>query len=47
MLTESFGALISWPTSVKGKHHTCTIGMCPPLQGDAEVMKAVMFLNAT
>lgn len=35
------------PTSVKGKHHMCTIGTCPPLQGDADVMRAVMFLNAT
>lgn len=31
----------------RAKRHTCTVGMCPPLQGDTEVMKAIMFLNAT
>lgn len=29
--------------SVKGKRHICIVGMCPPLQGDAELMKGVIY----
>ena len=38
---------LGYPKSLKGKRHLCTVGMCPPLQGDTEVMKAIMFLTAS
>ena len=32
---------------LKGKHHMCTVCICPPLQGAAEVGKEILFLNGT
>lgn len=41
---ESCGALTC---KAKIERHTCTVVMCPPLKGEAEVMKGSYFLNAT